>query len=227
LEKENRNLKEEIDALKKTFSKFSNSSEKLENLLGIQRCVFDKAGLGYEDMNNVKLYQTLFERKERIEKEKVQKVQIKKKIVKISCDYCGKNGHTSFTCFHKKNAMFKKNLNNSCNFCGEHGHTSSHCYHKKNSIYKKKINASCVHCGKYGHASSSCFYKRNSMYKRRIIVSCNNCGKDGHTSTSCFYKENILNDLNFSRVKKSWVPKGTILTNPKGPKVCWVPQTSI
>ncbi|GAV56491.1 LOW QUALITY PROTEIN: UBN2 domain-containing protein, partial [Cephalotus follicularis] len=58
LEKENRNLKEEIEALKKTFSKFSNSSEKLENLLGMQRCVFDKAGLGYEEMNNVKLYQT-------------------------------------------------------------------------------------------------------------------------------------------------------------------------
>ncbi|GAV59919.1 LOW QUALITY PROTEIN: UBN2 domain-containing protein, partial [Cephalotus follicularis] len=58
LEKENRNLKEEIEALKKTFSKFSNSSEKFENLLGMQRCVFDKAGLGYEEMNNVKLYQT-------------------------------------------------------------------------------------------------------------------------------------------------------------------------
>ncbi|GAV76907.1 LOW QUALITY PROTEIN: zf-CCHC domain-containing protein/UBN2 domain-containing protein, partial [Cephalotus follicularis] len=52
LEKENKNLKIEIDALKKTFSKFSNSSEKLEKLLGIQRCVFDKAGLGYDEINN-------------------------------------------------------------------------------------------------------------------------------------------------------------------------------
>ncbi|GAV67396.1 DUF4219 domain-containing protein/UBN2 domain-containing protein, partial [Cephalotus follicularis] len=152
LEKENRNLKEEIEALKKTFSKFSNSSEKLENLLDIQTCVFDKAGLGYEEMNNVKLYQTFFERKEKWEKEKVEKVQIKKKIVKTLCDYCGKNEHTSFTCFHKKNAMFKKSLNNSCNFCGKHGHTSSQCYHRKNGIYKKKRNISCTHCGKYGHA---------------------------------------------------------------------------
>ncbi|GAV61356.1 hypothetical protein CFOL_v3_04883, partial [Cephalotus follicularis] len=55
LEKENRNLKEVIDDLKKTFSKFSNSSEKLENLLGMQRCVFDKAGLEYDEMNNIKL----------------------------------------------------------------------------------------------------------------------------------------------------------------------------
>ncbi|GAV78598.1 hypothetical protein CFOL_v3_22063 [Cephalotus follicularis] len=60
LEEENRNLKEEIDTLKMTFSKFSNSSEKLENLLGMQICVFDKGGLGYEEMNNVKLYQNFF-----------------------------------------------------------------------------------------------------------------------------------------------------------------------
>ncbi|GAV62877.1 LOW QUALITY PROTEIN: zf-CCHC domain-containing protein/UBN2 domain-containing protein, partial [Cephalotus follicularis] len=45
-------LKVEIDALKKTFSKFSNSSEKLDKLLGLQRCVFNKAGLGYDEMNN-------------------------------------------------------------------------------------------------------------------------------------------------------------------------------
>ncbi|GAV86987.1 UBN2 domain-containing protein, partial [Cephalotus follicularis] len=51
-EEENKKLKLEIDALKKTFSKFSNSSNKLDNLLGFQRCVFDKAGLGYEEMNN-------------------------------------------------------------------------------------------------------------------------------------------------------------------------------
>ncbi|GAV81668.1 LOW QUALITY PROTEIN: zf-CCHC domain-containing protein/UBN2 domain-containing protein, partial [Cephalotus follicularis] len=49
---ENEKLKLEIDALKKTFSMFSNSSDKLDNLLGLQRCVFDKAGFGYEEMNN-------------------------------------------------------------------------------------------------------------------------------------------------------------------------------
>ncbi|GAV64971.1 zf-CCHC domain-containing protein/UBN2 domain-containing protein, partial [Cephalotus follicularis] len=41
LEKENECLKIEVDALKKTFSNFYNSSEKLEKLLGMQRCVFD------------------------------------------------------------------------------------------------------------------------------------------------------------------------------------------
>ncbi|GAV81414.1 hypothetical protein CFOL_v3_24869, partial [Cephalotus follicularis] len=95
LEKENENLKVEIDALKKTFSKFSNSSEKLDNLLGMQRCVFDEAGLGYEEMNNVKIYQNFFERKQKIEKDKVEIVHIKKKNVNISCNYCDRNGHVS------------------------------------------------------------------------------------------------------------------------------------
>ncbi|GAV92076.1 zf-CCHC domain-containing protein/UBN2 domain-containing protein, partial [Cephalotus follicularis] len=49
---ENEKLKIEIDALKKTFSTFSNNSAKLDNLLGLQRCVFDKAGLGYEQIKN-------------------------------------------------------------------------------------------------------------------------------------------------------------------------------
>ncbi|GAV90500.1 zf-CCHC domain-containing protein/UBN2 domain-containing protein [Cephalotus follicularis] len=63
LQKENECLKIEVDALKKSFSNFYNGSEKLEKLLGMQRCVFDKAGLGYDEMNNVHHYQNFFERK--------------------------------------------------------------------------------------------------------------------------------------------------------------------
>ncbi|GAV70124.1 LOW QUALITY PROTEIN: UBN2 domain-containing protein, partial [Cephalotus follicularis] len=57
---ENEKLKIEIDALKKTFSKFSNSSDKLDNLLGLQRCVFDKAVLSYEEKKNVKHFKNFF-----------------------------------------------------------------------------------------------------------------------------------------------------------------------
>ncbi|GAV70820.1 UBN2 domain-containing protein, partial [Cephalotus follicularis] len=57
---ENEKLKIEIDALKKSFATFSNSSAKLDNLLGLQRCVFDKAGLGYEEMKNVKHFKNFF-----------------------------------------------------------------------------------------------------------------------------------------------------------------------
>ncbi|GAV79807.1 LOW QUALITY PROTEIN: zf-CCHC domain-containing protein/UBN2 domain-containing protein, partial [Cephalotus follicularis] len=59
----NEKLKNEIDALKKSFSTFSNSSAKLDNLLGLQRCVFDKAGLGFEEMKNVKHFKNFFVKK--------------------------------------------------------------------------------------------------------------------------------------------------------------------
>ncbi|GAV69164.1 hypothetical protein CFOL_v3_12665 [Cephalotus follicularis] len=81
---ENENLILKIDALKKTFSKFSNSSDKLDNLVGLQRCVFDKAGLGYEEMKNVKHFTNFF---------------VKKNEPKMICNYCG----VSPSCFLKKN----------------------------------------------------------------------------------------------------------------------------
>ncbi|GAV90355.1 hypothetical protein CFOL_v3_33764 [Cephalotus follicularis] len=84
---ENENLRLQIDALKKTFSKFSNSSDKLDNLLGLQRCVFDKVGQGYGEMNNVKHFNNFF---------------VKKNELKIICNYCGKLGHISISCFLKK-----------------------------------------------------------------------------------------------------------------------------
>ncbi|GAV66070.1 hypothetical protein CFOL_v3_09581 [Cephalotus follicularis] len=90
---ENGNLKLEIDALKKTFSKFSNSSDKLDTLIGLQRCVFYKAGLGYDEMKNVKHFKIFF---------------VKKNESKITCNYCGKQGHISTSCFHKKNFGFGK-----------------------------------------------------------------------------------------------------------------------
>ncbi|GAV91969.1 zf-CCHC domain-containing protein [Cephalotus follicularis] len=63
LEKENQELKLEIDALRKTFSKIYCSSDKRDRLLGIQRCVFDRAGLGFDDMNKVKHFDKVLNRK--------------------------------------------------------------------------------------------------------------------------------------------------------------------
>ncbi|GAV69639.1 hypothetical protein CFOL_v3_13140 [Cephalotus follicularis] len=99
LEKENETLKVEIDAFKKTFSKFSNSSEKLDKLLGLQRCVFNKAGLGYDEMNNVKHFQKYLEKKDN------QKISSS-----MTCNYCNRYGHTIHTCYRKKNDMHKRNL---------------------------------------------------------------------------------------------------------------------
>ncbi|GAV61283.1 hypothetical protein CFOL_v3_04811 [Cephalotus follicularis] len=115
---ENDKLKIKIYALRKTFSKFSNSSDKLDNLLGLQRCVFDKAGLGYEEMKNVK---------------------------------------------HFKNFFVKKNEPQIC---------------------------------------------------------CNYCGRLGHISTYCIFRNNLC----YGKTRKIWVPKGTFVTNLKGPKFKWVPK---
>ncbi|GAV60770.1 hypothetical protein CFOL_v3_04299 [Cephalotus follicularis] len=90
---ENEKLKIEIDALQKTFSKFSNSSDKLDKLLGLQRCVFDKAGLGFEEMKNVKHFQNFF---------------VKKLEPQICCNYCGRIGHISTSCIFRKNLYFGK-----------------------------------------------------------------------------------------------------------------------
>ncbi|GAV74999.1 hypothetical protein CFOL_v3_18479 [Cephalotus follicularis] len=134
LEKENETVKVEIDALKKTFSKFSNSSEKLDKLLGLQRCVFNKSGLGYDEMNNVKHFQKYLEKKD------------------------------------------KQNISSSmtCNYCNRHGHTTHICYRKKNDMHKRN------------------FLLKNKLLKLRTI----------------------------------WVPKGTFVTNPPGPKATWVPKAS-
>ncbi|GAV64729.1 hypothetical protein CFOL_v3_08244 [Cephalotus follicularis] len=90
---ENEKLKIEIDALKKSFSIFSNSSAKLDNLLGLQRCVFDKAGLGYDQMKNVKHFNNFF---------------VKKVEPQFCCNYCGRIGHISTSCIFRKNLCFGK-----------------------------------------------------------------------------------------------------------------------
>ncbi|GAV61674.1 hypothetical protein CFOL_v3_05201, partial [Cephalotus follicularis] len=87
LKEENEDLKIKVDALQKSFYTFSNSSKKLENLLGLQKCVFDKAGLGYDEMNNVKHYKNFFERKKEFEKEIIKKkIQMYLVIIVVNMD---------------------------------------------------------------------------------------------------------------------------------------------
>ncbi|GAV80046.1 hypothetical protein CFOL_v3_23508 [Cephalotus follicularis] len=90
---ENEKLKIEIDALKKSFSIFSNSSAKLDNLLGLQRCVFDKAGLGFEEMKNVKHFKNFF---------------VKKNEPQFCCNYCGRLGHITNSCIYRNNLCYGK-----------------------------------------------------------------------------------------------------------------------
>ena len=60
-------------------------------------------------------------------------------------------------------------------------------------------------------------YFKNFFISASYTVTCICCGKSGHKAYHCLYK-------NSNSLKKIWVPKETILTNPKRPKMTWVPK---
>ena len=60
----------------------------------------------------------------------------------------------------------------------------------------------------------------NSLSNKSSNISCFKYGRVGHKSYTCFSNKSAN-----SNIKKIWVPKGTIMTNQKGPKKTWVPKT--
>ena len=58
----------------------------------------------------------------------------------------------------------------------------------------------------------------NSFQKPKVI--CFHCKKSGHKSFAC--NQSLKKK---HKVKKIWVPKGTMIPNPKGPKKTWVPKS--
>ena len=54
---ENKELKFKIEDLTKIVTNFTNGKKNLDNLLGSQRCVFDKASIGYNLKIKEKHYQ--------------------------------------------------------------------------------------------------------------------------------------------------------------------------
>ena len=66
------------------MTNFTNGKKILDNLLGSQRCAFDKAGIGYNPKVKEKHYKKFF---------------INEKFLKIPiCEHCGKLGHNLHTC---------------------------------------------------------------------------------------------------------------------------------
>ena len=57
---ENENLKDKVEDLTNSLTKFTNGRDNLDKLLGMQRCVSDKAGLGYNQVDNQKDYKSFF-----------------------------------------------------------------------------------------------------------------------------------------------------------------------
>jgi hypothetical protein len=81
---ENKELKLKVENLNKILTNFTNGKKNLDNLLGSQRCVFDKAGIGYNPKIKEKHYQKFF----------VNENFLKSPI----CKHCGKLGHNIHTC---------------------------------------------------------------------------------------------------------------------------------
>jgi cell division protein FtsB len=81
---ENKELKLKVENLTKILTNFTNGKKNLDNLLGSQRCVFDKAGIGYNPKIKEKHYQKFF----------INENLLKSPI----CKHCGKIGHNIHTC---------------------------------------------------------------------------------------------------------------------------------
>jgi hypothetical protein len=81
---ENKELKFKVENLTKILTNFTNGKKNLDNLLGSQRCVFDKAGIGYNPNIKEKHYKKFF---------------INKNFLKFPiCEHCEKLGHNFHTC---------------------------------------------------------------------------------------------------------------------------------
>ena len=57
---ENKELKLKVENLTKILTNFTNRKKNLDNLLGSQRCVFDKAGVGYNPKIKKKTLSKIF-----------------------------------------------------------------------------------------------------------------------------------------------------------------------
>jgi cell division protein FtsB/Arc/MetJ-type ribon-helix-helix transcriptional regulator len=77
---ENEELKTNVKDLHSTLAKFVDGKEKLDMLLSKQRCVFDKAGIGYNSNSKQKFLKSYFVKPS------------------SSCTKCGRHGHDSLYC---------------------------------------------------------------------------------------------------------------------------------
>ena len=81
---ENKELKLKVENLNKILTNFINGKKNWDNLLSSQRCVFDKAGIGYNPKVKEKHYKKFF---------------INEKFLKILiCEHCRKLGHNIHIC---------------------------------------------------------------------------------------------------------------------------------
>nr|KYP47208.1 hypothetical protein KK1_031150 [Cajanus cajan] len=94
----NENQEIKNNNLRSTLAKFTGGRNNLDKILGKQRCVFDKVGLGYNPQKLQKKYKNFF---------------IPSQVISFpftTCFYCGNKGHNSSTCYIRKNISNLKNM---------------------------------------------------------------------------------------------------------------------
>ena len=92
---ENKELKLKVENLTKILTNFTNGKKTLDNLLGSQRCVFDKTDIGYNPKIKEKHYKKFF---------------INEKFLKILiCEHCGKLGQYSYMSHEKDDLGSQRN----------------------------------------------------------------------------------------------------------------------
>ena len=94
LKNENVFLKRKVKSLKKDLSKFVKGKRNLNALLGIQKSSYDKGGVGFVYGNHDKFQRNLF----------VKVTQ--NSTPSLKCNFCGKNGHLSQSCFYKNSHAY-------------------------------------------------------------------------------------------------------------------------
>ena len=91
---ENTSLNTKILDLTEIVHKFTNGKKNFDLMLGGQKCVFDKGGIGYKPFLKTKYLKNYFVK---------ASFSVDSKYI---CNYCNQNGHPSFSCLIKKNAYF-------------------------------------------------------------------------------------------------------------------------
>ena len=92
LDTENKSLKEKVLDLTNIVHNFTNGKKNFDLMLGKQKCVFDKGGLGYRPCQKQKFFKNYFVK------------GTSSNNSKIVCNYCNQDEHSNFFCYVKKNA---------------------------------------------------------------------------------------------------------------------------
>lgn len=94
---ENEKLNGARSKLEISLSKLTAGKNNLDAILGSQRCVFDKSGLGYNPVKHEKYYKNYF----------VKQGSYQTVTTFVTCNFCNRKGHNSQNCMLKKSKRKK------------------------------------------------------------------------------------------------------------------------